>query len=292
MNRLLGFILILVLAAGLVGCSDDDEDLIIVTSKPITPQGVTSVTGNAAVHVFWYGPYQADIASFRVWRSLEPVDNYIMIGTIQAESNPNLDLIQYEFIDASAPNGQTFFYAVTSVDRGGRESELSAENVFDTPRPEGDVSLWASLSEFPGFSGYVLSEDLRVDWNSAAADVYVDSVDGVFFLNARDVDTDLQDVGFTSSFDDIGWAPTEGWSVNGWTELILGHTYIIRTRDLNYAKMRVESINTGSVTFQWAYQTVADLPELAPGHVGAEKPQHGPEYLRKINSGADQSADR
>jgi len=110
-------------------------------------------------------------------------------------------------------------------------------------------------------------------------------VGGIFYLNAGNENTDLQDMGYTETFDDIGWAPQNGWSENGWAEIILGHTYVIWTDDFRFAKMRVESIHDadGFVLFRWAYQTAPDNPELAPRSDGLEKPVHGPEYLRKDN---------
>ncbi|HEX2896619.1 MAG TPA: hypothetical protein VHP63_01030, partial [candidate division Zixibacteria bacterium] len=113
--------------------------------------------------------------------------------------------------------------------------------------------------------------------------IYIDGAAGAFYINVADTLTDLQDVGYTNSFDAVGYAPTDGWSENGWAEIILGHTYIVWTRDLNYAKMRVESIASGSglVSFRWAYQTDPDNPELIVIGNQDQKPQHGVEYMMK-----------
>jgi hypothetical protein len=122
-----------------------------------------------------------------------------------------------------------------------------------------------------------------VGWNSASADIYTEYVpaDGVFFINVTDVNTDIQDMGFTESLDDISYAPPSGWSAVGWVEAIVGHTYIIWTSDDHYAKIRVTAISGSGVTFDWAYQLDTDglgHLELKP----AVRPQHDPAtYLRR-----------
>jgi hypothetical protein len=266
----------------LVGC-EKDNPVVIVDDVPMSPQGVYSITGDNAVYIYWNGPYERDIDEYRIYRSLSATTGYSVIGAVAALSNPNLDLIIYEFLDNTSVNGQTYFYAVASVDGANQVSELSAEAVFDTPRPEGNAVVFDTAIE-PSLAGYDISGRVNVSWNSAAADIFIDRVSGVFYINAADAQTDLQDMGYTASFDEIGYADTTGWSENGWAEIIAGHTYIIWTRTLNYAKMRVESINSNSVSFRWAYQTDTDNPELiAVGNI-SQKPLHGSEYLLKPKS--------
>lgn len=270
-------------AALLIGCDDDNNNPVYSNKVPSAPQGVYSVTGDNSVEIVWNGVYERDIDQYIIYRSLNATTGYNEIGSIVADDNPDLDLIIYNFFDNSANNGQTYYYAVTAVDNDGQESPLSAETVFDTPRPDGSVNLFSLLDD-PSAAGFALSANpTRVAWNSASADVFVDDFDGAFYLNVSNDSTDIQDVGFTETFDEIGYAPQNGWSQLGYVELILGHTYVIWTSDYHFAKMRVVSINsgTGMVSFDWAYQTDADNPELAPAIVGNDKPSHGPDYLRK-----------
>ncbi|KPK99662.1 MAG: hypothetical protein AMJ91_07015, partial [candidate division Zixibacteria bacterium SM23_73_3] len=66
-----------------------------------------------------------------------------------------------------------------------------------------------------------------------------------------------------------------GWSQVGWVEVILGHSYIIWTRDNHYAKLRVVGFTRSyGVIFDWAYQVDPGNQELAP------RPPHGENYLR------------
>jgi len=275
-------ILTVLTALFFVGC-DNDNDVVVVDFTPAAPQGVYSVTGNGEVEIYWVGPYESDIVAYIVWRSFDPITDYREIGTVNAEANPRLDYITYMFTDDNVTNGVTYYYAVSSVDKAGQVSELSAENVFDTPRPEGLVELVDSLVS-PLEAGFNLEAAAVVSSHSTIADIFIDRVpgfDNVFYINAADLATDIQDVGYTYDFDEIGWAPEFGWSENGFLEIIEEHTYVIWTRDYHFAKMRVESVNvaTGSVVFRWAYQTDEDNPELKP--VVMEKPVHGPEYLTK-----------
>ena len=263
----------------LIGC-EEDNPVIVVDNAPAAPQGVYTITGDNAVYVYWNGPYERDIDEYWVYRSLSATTGYAVIGSRDAVANPNLDLVIYEFIDNTAVNGQTYYYAVVSVDAAGHVSELSAEAVFDTPRPEGNAVVFDRAIE-PSLAGYDLSGRVNVYWDSSAADIFIDRAVGTFYINVADALTDLQDVGYTSSFDDVGYAPTAGWSENGWAEIIAGHTYIVWTRDLNYAKMRVESINSSSISFRWAYQTDPDNPELIVIGNQDQKPQHGLEYMMK-----------
>ena len=260
---------------GLVGCEDNTNP--VYDPAPEAPQGVYSVTANHAIYVYWNGPYDRDIEGYHVWRSLEPTNNYTQIGSVDAQANPNLDLLIYEYIDNTALNGVTYYYAVSTYDHVGQESDLSAENVFDTPRPDGQVTLF-DMAVDSTVAGYNFAAQAVVQYNSVAADIYIDRVGSVFYINAGDVNTDLQDMGYTDSLDEISYAPADGWSNVGWSEVILGHTYVIWTNDSHYAKVRVLAINTNSITLAWAYQTAQDNPELIVVNPDAVKPA---EYLNK-----------
>ncbi len=288
MKKALLILPILAAAALMLGC-DDNNNPVYIDKVPAAPQGVYSVTGDHAVEIVWNGVYENDINFYAVYRSLNATTGYNEIGTIDADYNPDLDLIIYSFVDNGAVNGQTYYYAVSAVDDDGQESPLSAETVFDTPRPDGSVDLY-SLFKQQNLSGFNLSTvPTRVAWDDVNTDVYVDNdIDGNLYLNVADDSTDIQDVGYTSNFDEIGYSPDNGWSRVGWVELIVGHTYVIWTRDNHFAKMRVIGIDrpAGLVSFTWAYQTDTGNPELAPAFPGAPKPQHDSGYLKQIRVAA------
>jgi hypothetical protein len=263
------------LTLALTGCDNEKTVLVSEDVYPATPQGVFSVTGDGAVWVYWNGIYEQDVNYYTVYRSLSETTGYTAIANVDAEPNPNLDLLIYEYIDNAAVNGVMYWYAVTAVDHAGQESELSAENVFDTPRPDG-MSILLPNDIDSASSGFNLAAHQTVAWNSPLADIWVDRVveasesdTTVYaYLNAglfTDGITDIQDMGYTASFDDITWAPDDGWSQLGYAEALRFHTYVIWTADDHYAKVRITDITpSGTIAFEWAYQTAVNNYELAP----------------------------
>jgi hypothetical protein len=271
-------ILLSVLTISALSFSGCEEKIVDLDNAPQPPQGVTSVTGDSQVFVHWSGPYESDLDYFVIYRSLQSTTGYVEIGQVNAQSNPGLDLIKYSFADNNPVNGTTYYYAVSSVDNAGQESELSAEEVFDTPRPDGSVLLYSKFVR-ASEAGFDFSSQLKLNGDAISADIFVDDVinstDTIFFLNARDIETDIQDLGYTDTFDDIGYAVENGWSTLGYCEVILGHTYLVWTRDNHFAKVRVTSYNkvTGTVTLDWAYQTATGNLELAPPANGWTRPE-------------------
>ena len=75
-------------------------------------------------------------------------------------------------------------------------------------------------------------------------------------------DTDIQDMGYTSSLYDIYEAPEDGWAPSRSVQVIPGHTYVIWTWDDHYAKMRVREVDSYTVRFDWAYQVAPGNPDL------------------------------
>ena len=286
MKRWIALIMAGLLVALAAGCEDDDDSIFIEDDAvPATPQGVFSVTGDGVVLVFWNGIYERDVREYVIYRSFSATTGYVAIGSVDAVSNPNLDLLIYEYHDGAAVNGTTYWYAVTAVDYAGQESELSAEDVYDTPRPDGQSAVYPN-DLAPELAGFNLVTGSIVGWQSAAADIWADRViDDVGgepviypYLNAGNSLTDIQDMGYTVDFDVITYAPADGWSQLGYVEAVEGHTYVIWTDDDHYAKVRITSISpSGVISFQWAYQTSqTDLgrPELAP----PARPSHDSGY--------------
>lgn len=285
MKKLALFAVLLVPAFMLASCSDDDNP--VAPHTPLTPQGVYTITGDHAVEVWWNGVYDTDVKEYVVWRSLEATTNYSEIARVAADANPNLDLLTYQYIDNDVSNGTTYYYAVSSVDHEGRVSPLSAENAYDTPRPQGEVILFP-LQLDSTMAGFNLATQHVVNYNSPIADIYIDLFQGTKYINVSNTQTDIMDMGYTSNFNEITVSPVvaqdSGWSTLGFYEITIGHTYIIWTADNHYAKMRVEDNNliTGSVQFQWGYQTASGNPELAPSQNGGPKrPVHSPNFMNK-----------
>lgn len=232
---------------------------------PATPRGVTSITGDGYVEILWFESDESDLAGYRVYRSLNATGTYVLQGTVQTGY----------YLDDNVLNGTTYYYAVASFDFTGNESDLSPEDVFDTPRPAGTDLVLYDPEYRPDLAGYDFSRTRRVDYDSPSADIIVDYDEnlGVFFIDVGNVDTDIQDFGYTESLDEIDWAPENGWSDLGWVEVVEGHSYILWTDDNRFAKFRVVDVNGESVLLDWAYQPVIGNPELSP-------PARGQGFLR------------
>ena len=273
MKAKLAILIALIAALMVVGCSDDDDDVVArYDPDPQPPQGVYTVTGDGEVEVYWTAPYEGDLEEFVIWRSYDEYTDYREIGRVDAVDNADLDLIYYApgYVDDSVSNGVTYFYAVSSVDRAGQWSDLSAETAFDTPRPEGTVTLIDSASSL-ALSGFDFSTQSQAS-PFAGGDVFLDrDGNGVFYLNESGSNVEIQSMGYTYDFSDIGWAPPDGWTANPWVEVVLWHTYVVRiavAQDVyHYAKMQAIGMNDydGTVVFNWAYQTDPNNQELTPG---------------------------
>jgi len=226
--------------------------------SPAAPQGLYSVTGDGQVTLFWFPNTEKDLSGYDVYRGSACGGTYILIGSTTSSS----------FVDANVVNGNTYYYAVLAFDIQGNESDLSYDCIFDTPRPEGFVTLY-DFNQYPNDAGFDFSQETRVAWNSVNADIYLEYFvpDGIFYINTT-AGVDIQDFGYVDEFDDVDFAPNQGWSTLGYEEVILGHAYIIWTADNHYAKIRVENIGANSVGLAWAYQTDpgnGELKLLPPG---------------------------
>ncbi|MCP4567685.1 MAG: fibronectin type III domain-containing protein [FCB group bacterium] len=245
----------------LIGCEDDKDTIVYVAEDgpPPVPQGVYSITGDDEVLVEWLpiDDVAGDFAFYVVYRSdSDPDTGYWAIGETTNEY----------LIDDDVVNGHTYYYAVSSVDDDGNLSDLSYEYVLDTPRPQGSNRTLYDFVDMPSFSGWYFAGEAVVSWDHQFCDLYLEYVpgDGVYYFNVGDENTDIQDMGYTDHLDEIDYSPKNGWSANGWSEVILGHTYIFWTADNHFAKIRVTGISLSGVTFDWAYQVDTGNRELKP----------------------------
>ena len=274
---------LVLLAAAFVtaGCADDDP--VIFDPVPAPPQGVTSITADGEIYLYFTGLYEKDINYYVVYRSLQEFDGYQEVGTVDAEPNPDgLTLYYYEFVDDAVVNGVTYWYAVSAVDHAGQESHLSAESLWDTPRPEGFTSVFY-YNDSPEYAGFDLAAHQIIHADSVNADIWLDYFvtgnDTSRYINVGNIDTDIMDMGYTADFDEITLAPDapfSGWSQVGYCELLPGHTYVVWTADNHFAKIRVERLDAaGYARLQWGYQIDEGNIQLSP------RPPHDENYLNE-----------
>lgn len=241
------FILLTILGLTLSAC----EVYVIDTTPPSIPTAIFTISLDNAVQLDWASNTEEDLAGYHVWVSNRYDGSYTRIGSTKYP----------QFVDYGAENGVTYYYGVTAYDFDGNESEISRDVVYDTPRPEGyNVELYDYVW-FPEASGYDFSTYSVGIYDDNFTDVFFENAGGVFYLNVWS-DTDIQDMGFTATLDDISVAPTNGWSPSGSAEAIKGHTYVVWTWDDHYAKVRVKDVTDSQVVFDWAYQTAPANPEL------------------------------
>lgn len=258
-KKALGLSLIIIPALLLTACDQrsttyvsGDDDL-----APPVPSGVTTITGDGIIWVEW-NPINGipDLAGFYVWRSTDNYD-FFWIATVGE------NVTEYE--DDDVINGITYYYGISSFDEDGNESPVSFdyESAFDTPRPEGfDEIIYDRYDpDYEDLSGFDFSREEQVHWLSSRCDIYLeydpDPFIQSFFIELGDNGRYIQDMGYTDGFDDITYAPADGWSSLDYVEVIEGHTYVIYTWDNHYAKVRVTQAIFSShsrIVFDWGYQ--------------------------------------
>ncbi len=227
---------------------------------PAVPRGLTTITGDENVRIEWYPNSEYDLSGYSVWRS-EDARNFELLAELSAGAT--------HYIDEDVRNGETYYYAISAYDFDGNQSSLSPENVWDTPRPEGQNVRLEAYDLYPGRSGFDFSHPYKgaIPWDSVATDVYfgigtVNDDITVFYLYS-DNETFMQDMGYHETFTAVDLAPEDGY-IDGFIELIRGHIYVINTPDDNFAKIHVHEVSDDAVIFDWAYQTESENVQLAP----------------------------
>jgi hypothetical protein len=220
-------------------------------TPPAVPKGVVVLNGDNRVDLFWNDNRESDLSGYNIYVSDSYDGRYELIGSSRHNS----------YIDYGAWNAETYYYAVTAYDYNGNESELSVDVVYATPRPEGFNQSIFDYLNFPDNSGYSFSNYGVYAYDDINTDFFFENYSGQFYLDVWD-DTDIQDMGPTNDIYDIEYAPAYGWSPTKDAEAIVGHTYVIWTWDNHYAKIRISSMTSERVVFDWAYQLVEGEPQL------------------------------
>jgi len=244
-----GFLPVVILSFFFMGC--ECYKCPLDHTPPAPPQGIYSITGDRQVTLEWLPNQEEDLAGYRVYRSFKPYGYYEWIGTTYDNF----------YIDTDVENGVTYFYAVSAFDVNGNESDLSYDVIYDTPRPEGyGVSLW-DADLYPTRSGWDFSRYTVVPYDDSGADFYFVGEDGIYYIVATE-GTDIQDLGWTETMDDVDYAPSGGWSQAGYAEAIKCHCYVFWTRDNHFAKIRISTLDGERMVFDWAYQVDPGNGEL------------------------------
>jgi hypothetical protein len=292
---------LLALVMSSTGCDDDDVDVVDVT-PPAIPAGVSSITADEEIILYWIPNRELDLDGYRIWWSVDNLD-FELLDDIDA-FDPDFydaDSDYMVYFDFGIANGSENFYAVTAYDIGGNESDLSLEYVRDVPRPEGDVLLQrndlAPLASGFDFSGAVFDPTAQ-NYLLASTDVWFE-VDGNgipwLVLPAPSVQREIrvQDYGLTG-FDGLSFAPETGYSRLDRVEAIAGHSYAFEIVTdpagfglVNYAKLYVKSVDGNEISLRWGYQEIAGEPQLKNSPENSEFSEH--RVAQRLKRKADQS---
>ena len=260
MNRLLLPLLALGMLLG--GCRSETTAPV---PPPAAPRGLFSITGDRQVTLAWLSNTEADVVGYRVYQSPcgDPDCLYTRIGTVPASAGS--EYVQY--VVTGLTNGVPRFYAVAAVNRAGLESDLSYNQVFDTPRPAGAGLVLNNFMTYTTNFGYDFSAFARTSVDSVPTDIFYGYYeDGTGFVHQQvfvpDYSSNIQDAGYVVSLDAVDYAPADGWSPSGTVEAVVGHAYVVWTRDNHFAKFRVTAVGPAGVTLDWAYQTDPGNAEL------------------------------
>ena len=244
----------------ILGCGSDDDDILVQpdTEPPAAPRGVRSITGDGQVIVEWFPNGEADLAGYTIWRDEDGDEEFDLLAEVSADSS--------SFVDEEVINGRTYSYAISAVDYDGNESELSPEQVLDTPRPSGNNIILNDFNLTPDRSGFDFSQPARgaITWSLPVTDVYFgfDTVVNVPYLYSDNL-TEMQDMGYHEYFDEVDVSPVRGFTTE-FVELIEGHVYTLLTPDGHFAKIHIIAVSDAAITFDWAYQIDPGNPQLAP----------------------------
>ncbi len=206
------------------------------TEPPSIPRGVLSATGNGRITVEWLPNGERDLAGYRVRRSPDDSE-YNLMADLSADA--------FRYVDKDDKNGRTYSYAVSAYNYDSHESELSPEQVYDTPRPSGSSVTLDDHSLVPDRSGFDFSRPDRgpIPWDSRAADVYCgwDTIVNVAYLFLDNL-TQMQDIGYHDKFSEVDVSPQAGFT-SEFVELIERHIYVFCTPEGNYAKIRMTAVS-------------------------------------------------
>jgi hypothetical protein len=282
-------LMLMILAATVLITGCDDDEVTIYKDVPAVPVGVFSITGDGYVDIIWQSNNDNGItAGYGVYRFVGYVgdqEEYELIATVDA----GIGAVTESYRDYDVVNGVTEYYAVNAFNEVG-ESELSYEDVFDTPRPQGNLVV-RDFWDYPAQSGvdfFPFPPYAQVGhWDLDNPDIYFeyDTENEAFFFWVGGIDyqdVDIQDYGYIDDIKGVGWGDPGGtWSEVGWMELLEGHGYVVWTADNYFAAFRVNYLNYGSksINITWSFQTDQGNPELKRRPL--ERPEHDDDYGKR-----------
>lgn len=243
---------------------------------PPVPTGMDVVALDGALYLRWSDVARdaPDFSFYRVYLAAGDGSEFLL-GETDSEG----------FLDQLAVNGETYSYFVTSVDDQGHESGASGV-ASGTPRPDFHGEWVYAHEDQPSFSGFrfQVAEDVNPIVAGSSSDRHFRlEVDGAGWWLVPGPEAEVYPAGFETTqlkcgpAADVGCldvpvAPTSGYTFQD-VSLTAQNSYVLRVRgddgQTHYGVIRVELLGfdqdgNALMIFDWAYQTQADNPDLAP----------------------------
>jgi hypothetical protein len=264
------------------GCEETVTEIKTVPQSELNPPlGLRSITGDSQVTLRWYSSnYEDDFGGYLVYQA---AGDYEQVAP--AELPAAFDVIDTLYAAGAPPtvhtvlglsNGSTYSFALTTFDVDLAKESYPSNIVADTPRPYGTAKIYQQESS--EHSGFDFSEEITVFYTDADCDIFLDVytiADNLHYsltspdqANPSQRTTEIQDMGYTDSFDTIDISPTQGWDPDYSVDVLnmQDHTFALKTEDNNYVKLRV--LDTGGtqpdqwVQFEYGYQTIPGDPNF------------------------------
>jgi hypothetical protein len=244
----------------------------LVSPRLPAPQGLTSISLNAAVQLSWR-PNAVEAGGDRF-------DHYIVYsapydaarGVCTSSWAMEGSTVADAFYAGNLTNGTTRCFAVSAVTTSGHESVWSAQRV-DTPRFDARNAFVYNTTARRDSSGFLFAEEVTrrtgVVGSSTRTDLDViveRQTDGtMWFVPGRTgVTMMLYSTTPVADLSSIDRAATSGFTSNRY-EAVPGYAYVFRVTKadgVHYAAIRVAFRTTDYVVFDWSYQSAPGNAEL------------------------------
>jgi hypothetical protein len=285
-RTILVFSAMLLVLMFIMGCEETVTKIETVEKSELNPPlGLRSITGDGQVTLRWFSSnFEEDFGGYLIYQA---TGNYQQLAP---ESLPAAFTVvdTLEVFGGTPPtvhtvlgldNGITYSFALTTIDESITKESYPSNIVTDTPRPFGTATIYQQEAETEFLAGFDFSSEINVPYMDSDCDIFLDVYtigDNLHYsLTSPDQadptlrTTEIQDMGYTESFDIIDVSPTQGWDPDYSVDVLNmeDHTFALKTEDNNFVKLRVLSTGTDGTNkawmrFEYGYQTVSGDPNF------------------------------
>jgi len=99
----------------------EDSEILVISPKdifpPAPPKGVVLVTGPDILSLSWDANQESDLGGYRIWKRAEGEPEFVVLM-----EEP---FLENTYTDSSVEKNMRYYYAITSMDKAGNESQKS-----------------------------------------------------------------------------------------------------------------------------------------------------------------------